>query len=81
MTRKLNRPTDRDGGPVALLIAILTDRPNLPAAACRDRWRLFDAARDGDAVACVDADRVCTHCSHTTRCPDSRAARPHQRTA
>ncbi|MFF0816149.1 hypothetical protein ACFYVR_13500 [Rhodococcus sp. NPDC003318] len=73
-------------GPVSLLAAILNDCPNLEHAACRRQHRLFDAALhpepEADAtVAQIAAERLCRGCPHTTRCPDSLAARPHQETA
>ena len=87
MTRRINRPTDHDGGPVALLAAILTDLPNRPDAACRSLAPMFDADQLDDEddtdrqYRLIAAERVCRRCPHTTACPDSLATRPHRRTA
>lgn len=71
----------QEPGTVPLLIAILTDRPNLPNAACRGLHPLFDAARLPEpgtniTIARLAAERLCRHCPHTTRCPDSLTTRP-----
>lgn len=74
----------REPGAVPLLIAILTDRPNLPDAACRGQHRLFDALDDHEETARtraqIAARRLCGHCPHTTLCTNSTAAQPHQET-
>lgn len=81
MTNRRN--ARREPGVVPLLIAILSDRPNLPNAACRGLHPLFDTAlhpedRTDTTVAQIAAERLCLHCPHTTACPDSLATRPHQ---
>lgn len=70
-------------GIVPLLIAILSDRPNLPDAVCRNEFTLFDAALHAEnpgarTTAQITAEQLCRGCPHTTACPDSLATRPHQ---
>ncbi|WP_137875251.1 transcriptional regulator [Rhodococcus sp. Q] len=81
MTRR-----NRESGAIPLLAAILEGRPTLSGARCIDRHDLFDAARfpepGTDPIpAQIAAERLCCLCTHSTRCPDSLAARPHQESA
>lgn len=80
------RGSRREPGALPLLIAVLTDRPNLPGAACIGRHELFDLAvhpedrRTASAQARFAAARLCGTCPHTSTCGDSLAA-PERRTA
>lgn len=74
------RGSRREPGPIPLLAVILTDRPNLPDAACIGMHSLFDAVLHPEVgqtsiAAQVAAERVCRHCPHTIDCPDSLATR------
>lgn len=64
------RAARREPGPLALLEAILRDRPNLPDAACIGRHHLFDAADEGDTQAKAEARALCARCPERGRCSE-----------
>lgn len=71
----MSHPKRREvSGEMALLEAILTDRPNLEGAACIGRYELFDATdADSEAYRHAAAEAMCWRCPVRSKCPDSLA--------